>query len=282
MTNKINPIIYIICVVLTVSAVLILHGLANSSNAKAAQTINFYLPVHSNEFPRLVETLEQALSDQKLSNIKIITADYWQSYQQNIRHGRIGIYYAAPHFTSWAIKHHQFQPLLKTQGNLKYVIASQRSNPDVFEIRDLEGKTICTRSALNLDYLLIIKTFEKSLQPANIQVVESTDEQMNNTKTLCSAFSISEFQFSEQQTQAIKHIRLAQGLDYTNYGISLHPSLSSEYANRLTDFFQQESILEILKPLIKRNSSKVALIPANSSDYPADYSLHLEQYWQNH
>jgi hypothetical protein len=32
------------------------------------------------------------------SNIKVVTADYWHTYQQSIRKGRECIYFAAPHF----------------------------------------------------------------------------------------------------------------------------------------------------------------------------------------
>lgn len=264
-----------------ISTALILHGLTLSSNADAIQSINFYLPINSKQFPELTEKLQQALINQNLSEINVVSADYWQLYQQNIRRGRVGIYYAAPHFTAWTIEYHQFHPLVRTPEKLKYVIASQQSNPGIFEIRDLERKTICTLSALNLDYLLVTQTFEKNLQPAHIQIVESLDTQMNNPHTPCSAFSLSEYQFTQQQlNKPIKHIMLAQGQEYSNYGVSIHPSLRDDYTEKITAFLQKQSTLDILKPMIELHSRKTILIPATREDYPPNYTAALKQYWK--
>jgi len=282
MFNKTKSVPPSIFFALMLSAVLISHSLSVSSNAHSSQSINFYLPIDSKQFPELISQLQQAFEDNGLNEINVISADYWQAYQQSIRYGRVGIYYAAPHFTAWAIEHHDFQTLLRTKGNLKYVIASQYANSNIFEIRDLVGKTVCTQSALNLDYLLVVQTFEKSLQPANIQTVTSIESELNSSETPCSAFSISEHLFSAQQIERPdKHIRLSQGPEYTNFAISIHPSLAPDYSDQLISFFQQESTLSLLEPLIKLSSNETSFTTPDNDDYPANYYAALKRYWKN-
>jgi len=68
---------------------------AYSKDAK----FTLYLPISSQQFPSLKSGLQEALTAQGLGQLEIKTADFWQSYQQGIRHGRIGIYFAAPHYS---------------------------------------------------------------------------------------------------------------------------------------------------------------------------------------
>jgi len=260
---------------------LILPILTSPSNASEVQNINFYLPSHSAQFPSLSPQLQQAFISEGLNNITVKHADYWQQYQQNIRRGQIGIYYAPPHFTAWVIEKHNFKALLKVKNNLKYVIASKQANEEIFEIRDLKNKDICTRTALNLDYLLVINAFEKNLQTANTNIAISPAEEMFNPNSQCSAFSISEHFFVQLQLNQPNHfIRLFQGTEYQNYAISIHPSLDKAYSAKLSRFLTSEHALKILSPLLKLSTSSPTLLKAKEDDYSSKYAEPLKRYWR--
>jgi len=281
MLNKIMLITRTIYTTFVFGMALILPLLSLTSNAREAQSIDFYLPFHSKQFPALIPKLEQALIAENIRNINIKTADYWPQYQQNIRQGRIGIYYAAPHFTAWLIHRHQFTSLVKVKNKLKYVIASKQAKTGIFEIRDLVNKDICTQSALNLDYLLVVDAFEKSLQTANANIVSSVKNEMINSNTQCSAFSISEHTFKKQQLNyPNRYIRLSQGKEYDNYAISIHPSLTADYSEKVISFLKKKSTLQILSPLLQLSSSSTELIKINEDDYPKQYTAPLTRYWR--
>jgi len=269
------------CSAFILGILLILPILPLSSNAQEVQSINFYLPFHAKQFPKLTQKLQQALTVGGLDNINIVTADYWQQYQQNIRRGQIGIYYAAPHFTAWAIEKHQFKPLLKAKNKLKYVIASKQAQQEIFEIRDLKNKNICTQSALNLDYLLVVDAFEKNLQTANTNIVTSVLHEINNPESQCSAFSISEHTFMQLQlNQPDQLIRLSQGIEHNNYAVSIHPSLDVTYSSKISNFLTTQSTLEILSPLLKLSSADLILLKPSEGDYPQQYTTPLKRYWR--
>ena len=281
MLNKIIPTTFWKYSVCLLNVLLVLSILPISSHAREAQSINFYLPFHSKQFPTLASRLQEALNTQGLTNINVVTANYWQQYQQNIRRGEPGVYYAAPHFTAWAIEQHKFKPLFKVKNKLKYVIASKQTNQEIFEIRDLKNKFICTQSALNLDYLLIVDTFEKSLQTAHTHIVKSVIDEMNNPDTQCAAFSVSEHVFKQRQLSQPGHfIRLAQGKEYNNYAITIHPSLESVYATKLNAFLKNKNTLKILSPLFKLTSTDSILLQTKDGDYSVNVATPLKRYWR--
>ena len=261
----------------------------SSMPSKAAQNeyISFYLPVNSSQHD-IHSVLENALQKSGLDHITIKYADHWQQYQQNIRYGRQGIYYAPPHFTAWLIEQHNFTPLLKVKDSLKYVIASRSRDSHIFEMCDLIGRTICTQNPLNLDFLLINTAFKKSIKTADAHYVASVADEMNAEQSSCSAFSISNHFYLEQNIQGqeqsqretpVEYIRLAQSEQFNNYAISIHPSLVDKHSEKLMSFFTSDEVQKALSPLLKLTSSEAQLVKTNKLDYPPHYTNKLELYW---
>ena len=135
--------------------------------AQEDEKISFYLPFHSNQFTKNIEKFNEDLISTGFDNFEIKRSDIWQQYQQNIRTGELGVYFAAPHFSAWLIHKHDFIPLYRVDGNLKFVIASRIKDRDIFELSDLIEKKLCTQNPLNLDYLLINKSFKKAFKHRN-------------------------------------------------------------------------------------------------------------------
>jgi hypothetical protein len=159
-----------------------------------------------------------------LNNISIETVDHGHNYQQGLRAGRIGIYFAPPHFAAWAIDHHGFRALVHLSEPLSYVIAVEQNRTNLFEVGFLASKRICARKPLNLDYLLINKGLENSLAPAQIKIVPRVSDQMDAEDTLCDAFSISKSVFDQfTKTQPERFIKLSQTDNYPNCGLIGHP-----------------------------------------------------------
>lgn len=254
---------------------------AQLTQSQSTNVISFYLPLHSSQQTKSIENFKQALLKAGFDDITVKTADFWSDYQQKIRKGRIGIYLAPPHFSAWVIHHHNFMPLVRVKGPLKYVIASKRSEDGVFEIRDLTRKEICTQHALNLDYLLINQSFQNSVRSANTVIVNSVINEMQKQDSPCSGFSISEhaFQALDQQSPG-RYIRLTQSDVFSNYAIVMHPSLINQYSAALTEFLNSKAAIQSLAPILKLNSNEATFIKASKLDYPQHDSQMLELFWK--
>ena len=239
------------------------------------------MPINSEQLPQIITQLEQELANAGFGNVEVVTADYWHTYQQSIRKGRPGIYFAAPHFLAWTLHQHNFQPLLKLAEPLKYVIASRRNNSNVFEVNDLNKKTVCTQRALNLDYLLVNAAFDNPMHSAKTWPVWSVLEEMKKVQNRCTAFSISDHHFVELELAAPDNfIRLQQGEIFPNFGFAIHPSLVEKYAKKLTEFLQRKSTYDLLRPMYRQTASKAYLVTASIEDYPIGYTEALATYWQ--
>ena len=248
--------------------------------ANEQEKIAFYLPFHSSQFSINLDRLNEDFKHTGFDNFTIKTSDIWQQYQQNIRTGESGVYFASPHFAAWLINQHNFVPLLRLDSQLKFVIASKVSDKSVFELSDLIDKKICTQSPLNLDYLLINSAYKRSIQIPDAHLVISVKEEFDDPESHCSAFSISEHIYLQHESEAPNQfIRLAQSKVFNNYAFLIHPSLAKEYSLPLITFLSKESSQQELNPFLKLFSQKTSFIEAKASDYPKEYLEELSSYW---
>jgi len=243
--------------------------------------MSFYLPLHSEQQGELVEQLQLALNNTGLDRIKVRTANYWHGYQNGLRFGRKGLYFAAPHFAAWSINQHDFIPMLRIDDSLKFVIASKQADSQYFEINDLNQKKICAQRALNLDYLLVNTAFDNRLLSANIVSVWSVNNELHNDQTECVAFAINDHKFVElEQSHPGKFIRLQQGSQFNNYAFVAHPSFDVEQIDNIKQFLLRKDVQKILRPLYRLSATKTSLVTARKADYPREYLQPLAPYWQ--
>ena len=264
----------------------ILTGLSYStvSFAQANNTntaLRLFLPIRSEDFPQLIETMEGKFSEYGFDNIKVATADDWHNFQQGLRHGRTGVYLAPPHFAAWAIEKHNFLPLLRISKPLTYAISTTRSDLSLFEVNDLAGRTVCTSNPLNMDYLLVNQALQKSIRSAKIKIVDSVEQQMRLANTTCAAFSVSLHIFDKFAIdQPDRWIRLLQSEQLNNYALVAHPNISPNQLTRVRKYLSSDRGQKLMSPIVKLFADGARLIPARNEDYPATYTQSLSRYWQ--
>lgn len=250
------------------------------SHAIDAKT-SLYLPINSALYPTLKTDLETALADAKLGHIEVKTADYWLGYQQGLRLGRVGVYFAAPHYSAWAIQSHNFVPLLRLPTSLKYVIAARKDDSHFFEVNDLAQQQVCTHRGLNLNYILLTNVFKKGLFSAKPLEVWSVADEMKKDTADCKAFSVSDHLFEELNIKyPNKFTRLYQGNTFNNYAFLAHPEIDPEIRHRLERFLKSPRAIKLLEKIYRMYSSKINLVSARKSDYPTAYIEPLSDYWK--
>lgn len=256
-----------------------IDSFAQQSNSKPP--LRLFLPIESVNFPQLIATLENKFSEYGFNDIKVATVDDWHDYQQGLRHGRVGLYLAPPHFAAWAIEKHSFQPLLRISKPLSYVITTTRQNPTLFEVNDLAGRTVCTGNPLNLDYLLLNQVLAKSVRSAKIEIVDSVEQEMHLPETTCDAFSVSLHIFEKFTiNQPNRWIRLQQSGLLNNYVLLAHPDVPPSQLSNVKAYLSSDIGQQLLSPVLNLFADGARLIPARVEDYPATYSKTLDRYWQ--
>jgi len=245
-----------------------------------ANSIPFYLPLSSEQFPTISDDLENALHEAGLSQFKVTTTDYWHPYQQGLRRGRRGVYFAAPHFSAWAIDKYKFVPILRLRNKLQYVIVARRTDSHIFEVNDLAGKTVCTGQAPNLDFLLSRTALRKAVILARTKPVKSVPQAMRSDDQNCQAFSVSRHIFDAFiKTEPFRFIRLQQSDATLNYGFIVNRQTALDHGIKLRKFLRSARAKSVLKPMYDLYSDKTILVGAKTRDYSSNDYAPLLDYW---
>ena len=253
----------------------------NNFDSSNNQTIKLFLPIESKPFSSMIKSLENDLLKNNINNIEVESIDHWHAYQQGLRVGRVGFYFAPPHFTAWALSEHGFKAMLRVSDPLRYVIAAKRTNSDIFEINDLINRRICSEKAYSLSYLASGSVISKQIGSANIGIVESVEKQMTKATTNCDAFSISDHLFKKLSLRSpTRYIRLHQSIKTNNYALIAHPDIADKRIAALTKYFLKSESQELITPLLSIFSKSGSLILSKSTDYPSDYYKNLIPYWK--
>jgi len=252
----------------------------NSEQSPRSHQIPFYLPIQKDQFPGLVQQLESALLEAGLEELKLTTSDYWHPYQQGIRQGRRGIFFAAPHFASWLVNTHKFDPALRLSGKSQYVIVARRADSEIFEVRDLANKTVCTDATMDLSFLLVRESMTRSLLSAKTLRVQNVAETMKRNRLDCDAFSLSEHLLQPFLLEdPFQFIRLQQSDEYSNYAYLLNPEVPATTKRALRKFLVSKKAKNILQPMYRLFSEEPTIVSAKSSNYPPSQMQSLQPYW---
>jgi len=259
---------------------IVILSFANTCKAEDEQPIPFYLPLSSEQFPHIAQQLQSALDQAGLSNFQVSTTDYWHPYQQGLRKGRPGVYFAAPHFSAWAVTRNKFIPILRLKGKLQYVLAARRADSHIFEVNDLAGKTVCTQRAPNLDFLLSRTALKEALILARSKSVNSVPFAMNANDLDCHAFSVGEHIFDQfNESEPFRFIRLYQSEASSNYSFLMDRQTALKQAPAIKKFLRNKKTKSILEPMYKLFSPKPKLVSVRTRHYSRAGYAPLIDYW---
>ena len=246
----------------------------------AQQQVTLFLPISSADQSEFTQELKAALDQQGLRNTTLQFADHWHDYQQGLREGKAGIYFAAPHFSAWAINRHEFKPLVKIAAPLSYVISAKYSNTKIFEITDLIRQQVCSTQPLELDYIFLTETFENQFASFDHQFVPAVYDEMNTKESDCDGFVISDHFLQRMIKNGNReYTRLHQSETYNNYSFIAHPYIDTVFLEKLTAFLIDKDNQALLQPILERYANDSKLIQATTLDYPIEYLDSLKSYW---
>jgi len=248
--------------------------------AEEQQPIPIYLPIDSPQLEQQATELSHLLHAAKLHQFKVQPVKSWSSFQLALRNGQRGVFLAAPHYSAWAVRKNNYIPLLRIKQPLKYVLAVRKNDSHIFELNDLENRSICSQKPLNLDYLMVNHAFKDSLHGAKIISVDSPQYEMRTDSSRCDGFAISEHRFVQLAKQLPdKFIRLHQSSILNNYSITAHPNIKQLWLDELRTLLISEQAKPALSKILSQFARRPKLITVDFEDYSNDEYSPLLPYW---
>ena len=262
-------------------AILILL-LTNPACAQSNSPVTLYFPGINKQNPKLSKQIEEALAKQAVDFLSVKGTEFWHPYQNGIRTGKVGIYFAQPHMAAWLITRHNFSPIYRLHGNTNYALAVAKAHTSIFELLDLNGKRVCHEPGLNLGTIWLNQLLGENQIAANTIEVPHIETYMltQNTKN-CDSFIVEATAYNrvEKETRN-KYIRLAQSSIYKHYALLAHPSIAKPNLDKLATALKKKELQTLLRPYFSDLSKWDNLIPIDKTDYsPSDIEL-LAPYWR--
>lgn len=224
--------------------------------------------------------LQTELDNAGLQHLSIKRTDFWHPYVQGIRQGQPGVYFAPPHFAAWAVKQHNFIPLIKLSGKLQFTLVSRRNDISIFEIRDVARKNICTSRAPNLDFILANSAFPESLNAPKIIFKDSPANAMLRNDKECDVFTVAEHKVKQHLIdEPYQMIRLLQSQQSINHAFISSEAVSTTTQNKLKKLIKSQQWQTLLRPLYLSYSSKPLLQNTNASEYRQVSTTYLNKLW---
>jgi ABC-type phosphate/phosphonate transport system substrate-binding protein len=87
----------------------------------------------------------------------------WLTYSRRMREGDFDIIFDGPQFASWRMAHIDHVPLVRIQGDLRFVVVVGK-NSGLHELSDLAAKKICALASPNLGTISMLHAFNNPAQ----------------------------------------------------------------------------------------------------------------------
>ena len=250
--------------------------------AQSNSPITLYFPGINKQNPELSKQIEKALAKHEVDFISVKGTEFWHPYQNGIRTGKTGIYFAQPHMAAWLITRHNFSPIYRLHGNTSYALAVAKANTSIFELNDLNGKRICHEPGLNLGTIWLNQLMGKNQIAANPLEVSHIENYIlaQNTQN-CDSFVVEATAYDRVAKETRnKYTRLAQSSVYKHYALLAHPSLSKRNIDKLASALKNKDLQALLRPYFSDLSKWDNLIPIDKTDYSASDVELLAPYWR--
>lgn len=246
------------------------------------EPLTLYLPSINQSEANLAKRIEAEFRNQGLRLFRVRGTRFWHPFQNGIRSGKKGIYFAQPHMAAWAISKHNFEPVFRLHGRLNFVLAATKTNTKLFELEDLNGEVICHESGLNLGKLWLEQVLGEYQIAANRREVTNVELATQDTEESqkCDAFVLENLAYERANKAARgKYIRLAQSRFYKHNVFIAHPELTSHEKLTFKKALKSAEMKELLKPYLLTLSKWDNLVEVSEEDYSKEESSLLEPYW---
>lgn len=248
--------------------------------ASTANAISLTIGIPSTPDPmvadEIADILEQALSEYDYQVQVIQQPD---SYLHNIREGYFDAFFAESHIGAWAIETHGFTAVARLSATLSYHLVASREKQDVYELRDLVGRDICSPDKPSLGYQFFQRLFSENDDKPTVLIVNPQRDVTDIVEQPCAGFVVDEQRYLDNHLDQ-SFITLARSPRFNHLGFFVNQRLSNE----LTDILQQTVLKydnqQKLQTLTDFYTVRASWIATDNSDYQPSWQEWLPDDWQ--
>lgn len=229
---------------------------------------------------KIYTPLAQGLSRILKQRVVYVHPSDWRSYEKNMKKDKYDIIFDGPHFAAWRIESLRARPLVKLNGNLRFVLVSLRSDLNSQRTEQLIGLPVCTLPSPNLGALSLFAMFpHPARQPEYRMILHGGFKEVANAlrRGECNAAILrSSFYYKKADKDFRDQTRVIQrSTAMTNQGITLSKRIPQKWDRLISNFLTSKSSAGALKPLLDRfTNSKGNFIVSSEHDYEGQNLLH--------
>lgn len=153
----------------------------------------------------------------------------WLTYQTEMRRGDYDLVFDGPHFNSWRVANLQHNILVKAPGDFVFVVAVKKDNAKVQDLKQLNGRAICSMSPPNLGTLTVLNEFDNPLRQPVIQNMQGWDTIYSSMQAgQCAAAILPARNLAKYDPQGSAARVIFKAKAYPNQALSAGPRVSPE------------------------------------------------------
>ncbi len=242
----------------------------------------FTVPATDQGEQHLLDDLLATTVDKSTDPPILLPVDEWNAYLLAVRDGAPGVFLAAPHFAAWLIHEHDFSPIARINDTLSYTVMSRAHDHQLFSVRDLAGRVVCTQPRLSLDFVMASNLLPANSKPMQLAVTRSIAERLANRDERCAAFAVSERLAREVEASSPgEFVRLYQSKLWPQYALLINNELANAPGyEQIRDALLEPAMQQWLAAAVGHEISSSEFVSASAADYPPELRNLLIEYWR--
>jgi len=204
----------------------------------------------------------------------------WRSYEKDMKQDKYDIIFDGPHFAAWRIESLRARPLVKLQGNLRFVLVTMRTEFGIQRPENLIGLPVCTLPSPNLGALTLFAMFPMpARQPEYRIITRGGFKEVANAlqRGECTAAILrSSYYYKSASNDFRDQTRVIhRSTSMTNQGITLSKRVPANFDESITEYLTSKSSAKSLHLLLERfTDSQGNFVISSKSDYEGQNLLH--------
>lgn len=246
--------------------------------AGAGQAATYTLAIEpsdsSSRLEQLYRPLADYLSQSTGETFEIQLAPNYLAYWQRIKKG--GAYdfiIDSPHLTDYRIKHQNFLPLMRANGDMSFSVVTLKQSADI-KAEGLVGKNVASLGPPSLPYLLFHKLYPNPMRQPKLVAVDGASEAIDKLRSGEALAAVIPTSVAASTDDVIA---IAETERVPNLALSAAPTvpahLRTSVVNALGTALSNPEIATLLQTL-----GVAELTPVNTEDYVGQAAL-LEGMW---
>jgi ABC-type phosphate/phosphonate transport system substrate-binding protein len=230
---------------------------------------------------RLLEPVAELVSERTGLDFEYRHQATWLGYVSDMLADELDLVFDEPHFVAWRTARLGHEPLARIRGGMDFVVVARRDDPQIVQLVDLAGFTVCGRPPPDLSTLLLLRRFANPAREPRITVVDSDRERLASVlEGRCRAAPLareSYLRYAQGSLPADTRI-LSHSGTFPRRGFSASGRLPDATRRQIAEALLSAAGAEATRLLRERFAGGLDLVPATGEDYRGLESL-LDTWW---